>query len=146
MTTLLIALGNRWRRDDGAGPRVLELLEPLTGIRKISQIQATPELAEQVANAKRVVWIDAACDCDEVRLERLREGTPGVLSHAAGPEEVTVLARRLFGFTGEALQCRIPGNDFSEGEGLSEATDMACRAAAILLRELLNVPRAAPPV
>jgi hypothetical protein len=44
------------------------------------------------------------------------------------------LARRLYGFQGDAFLCRIPGEDFGEGEGLSALAEANVRKAVRLLR------------
>jgi hypothetical protein len=40
--------------------------------------------------------------------------------------------------SGEAWLCRIPGEDFGDGQGLSPIAEGNARAAAMLLRDLLE--------
>jgi hydrogenase maturation protease len=133
-TELYVAIGNPLRRDDGAAARVLEALKPAWC--KIL-IQPTIELAAELAAARRVVFLDAAVD-GEVQLEVLdgKYGTSG--SHGSNPGEIVGLARRLYGFTGEAWLCQIPGEDFGVGEGLSPAALVSMAVAVRLLQDTLK--------
>ena len=71
-------------------------------------------------------------------------GSNGLLSsqHAAesldNPFEVLETARRLYGFLGEALLCRIPAGKFEAGEGLTPRAEEAARSAAKLVGEQLS--------
>jgi hydrogenase maturation protease len=137
---LLIAIGNPWRRDDGAAPRVLELLGPLDGVDARTEIQPTPEMAADMEGVDIVVFVDADLTPGEARIEPLDPGPPssGTIGHSLRPCEVLLLARALFGFAGECYLCRIPGYDFGEGEGLTAETEKQSGRAAELLRELLS--------
>ena len=55
---LVIGYGNELRRDDGLGPRVAASLAG-PGVRALAVRQLTPELAEEVATARLVVFVDA---------------------------------------------------------------------------------------
>ncbi len=46
-------------------------------------------------------------------------------SHGLGAAALIELARRLYGFGGEAWLATVPGADFDHGEGLSPATRQA---------------------
>jgi Ni,Fe-hydrogenase maturation factor len=97
-------------------------------------IQATPELAAEIGRARRVVFIDASVTEEQVRLGPVEEGFLSPLAHAIGPGEAVALARRLYGFRGEAWLCHIPGEDFTDGEGLSPAAAANAAVAAERLR------------
>jgi Ni,Fe-hydrogenase maturation factor len=116
MGVLYIAIGNPLRGDDGVAHRVLELLGP--GVTKLGVQQLTPELACEVAQAETVVFIDADVLAGEPRLQPVGEPHATPLGHAMTPEEVVYLAKRLYGFAGEAFVCRVPAREF-EGEELS---------------------------
>lgn len=138
MNTLLIAIGNPWRRDDGVAAKVVELLGDSPRTRIIQALQPAPEMAEEIAAADRVIWIDADVAAGEVRLDTFSEAGTASVTHGVTAGEVVVLARRLYEFAGEALLCRIPVADLGEGEGLSPETAVACRRAVRLLRNLLE--------
>jgi hydrogenase maturation protease len=137
--TLIIAIGNTLRRDDGAAHRVVELLGEIPGARILTCHQLMPEMAEDIAAAARVVFVDADVEPGPARLEPLAEtGAWSALGgHSVGPAEVVALASKLYGFQGEAWLCRVPGEDFGDGTGLSAAAEGNARQAAGLLREYL---------
>jgi Ni,Fe-hydrogenase maturation factor len=126
-----VAFGNPLRRDDGVAWKVFDALQPARGLKRI---QATPELAAEIANFKTVVFIDASLQ-GELRLERIGKHSPSSLTHATDPAEVVALARALYGFSGIAWLCRIPGEDFSPGEGLSPCASVHADLAARLLAD-----------
>ncbi len=140
LKTLLIALGNAWRRDDGAAARAVQLLGALPGVETRVQIQPTPELAADMAEAEVVVFIDADLGPGQACIEPLQPSppSPGGIGHSLQPGEVLLLARELFGFGGACYLCRIPGRDFGEGEGLTEETECQAGQAAELLRSFLG--------
>src|SRR6516162_5819563 len=61
---LVIGFGNTLRGDDGVGPHVAGIVASweLPGLRSMVATQLTPELAEPVAAAERVVFVDARLD------------------------------------------------------------------------------------
>jgi hydrogenase maturation protease len=132
--TLWIAIGNTLRRDDGAAHRVLDLLGAVEGIRCH---QLTPEMAEEISTAEKVVFIDADINPGEARIEPLDDGSAMGRSptHFVNPAELVALARQLFGFAGKAWLCHVPGEDFSDGEGLSPVAEAHAKAAATLLEQ-----------
>ena len=140
MRAFLIALGNVLRRDDGAAHRALDLLGPVRDATIIDRIQLSPEIAEDIAEADTVVFVDADMEAGETRIQPVTGpvASSSPLAHSMSPEEVLELSRRLFGFTGQAWLCRIPAEDFSAGEGLSELAERNAQVAAGLLRGVLN--------
>ena len=140
MQTLLIAIGNTLRRDDGVGHRVLELLGPMPEVRVRRLQQLTPETAAELPGAGRVIFVDADAEGGEVRIEPLPAsgGRVTPIGHAIRPPEIVVLSEKLYGFRGAAFLCRIPARDFSEGETLSPETEGNAATAARLLRAFLR--------
>lgn len=136
MQTIYIAMGNALRGDDGVALRVLELLEPAPGSLTRTVTQLTPELAAEIAPAKRVVFIDAdpsssrpqitPVDCSTLR------STP--LAHALSPAELVRLAESLYGFAGQACICHVPAAVFDAGCRLSRRAEQGAIGAAELLR------------
>ncbi len=135
--TILIAVGNTLRRDDGVAHRVLELLEPPPGVVFRSCHQLTPEMAEEIAPADTVIIIDADVAPGEPRLEKVEERSDNPLTHVVRPAELVALSRSLFSFRGGAWLCRVPGIDFGQGAGLSAEAEANARIAADLLRRFL---------
>jgi hydrogenase maturation protease len=138
MSALLISVGNPLRRDDGAGHRVIELLAPPSQVAVRNVFQLTPELAEDFAGKDTAFFIDASVATGEVMLEEVEAGPgPASISHTLAPADVVALARALYGFTGRAWLCHVPGADFEDGEGLSPVAEGHCRTAAQMLCALL---------
>ena len=140
MRTLLLGIGNTLRGDDGVGSRVLELLAPKASrFRLLATRSLLPELALEIAQSPRVVFVDADVTVLGVTLERLSQEAARAAGHAWSPETLLALARGL-GFTGDAWVCRIPVSACGHGEGLSlEAESAAQEAASMLLGTLMTV-------
>jgi hydrogenase maturation protease len=133
--TLCIAIGNPLRGDDGVAHRVLDLLQPAAGVAILRAQQLVPELSEEIARARNVIFIDADINAGAPHIEQIvaRELRGSPLAHAMTPAEVVCLAARLFGFDGAAFVCHVPGIDFDPGEGLSASAEAnAHRATQII--------------
>jgi Ni,Fe-hydrogenase maturation factor len=119
MPALVVAIGNTLRRDDG----VAHYIRIPGRVEKKGVLQLTPEIAAEIAPYNPVIFVDAAVDATELRIEPVDSPPSGSpLTHASSPAEIVALARALFHFSGRAYTCRIPARDLSEGQGLSPAT------------------------
>jgi hydrogenase maturation protease len=134
MTTLLIAIGNPLRGDDGAAHEVLRRIAPRDGLVTLSVHQLTPELAPEVARAERVFFIDADVEAESAAIAPVSTASlrTTALAHSLTPGEIVVLAQRLFGFEGTAYLCSIPVSTF-EGEDLSAEALAGITGAVTLL-------------
>jgi hydrogenase maturation protease len=132
---ILLAIGNRYRLDDGVAWRVLELLGSLPDVEVRQTLQLMPEMAVDFAAAGCVVFVDADVQPGEARLERITSAGAGraAMGHAVAPAELVAIAEKLFGFSGEAWLCRVPGEEFSDGVGLTARAEQSAQAAAKLL-------------
>lgn len=130
---LALALGNPLRGDDAAGAAIARgLPELLPGLELLEVAELLPELAEEVAGAAGVLFLDASTGSTpgEVRAERLSPGAVrGSLLHALLPEELLGLARALHGRAPPAALITISGRDFTFREGLSPEVEAALPAA-----------------
>jgi hydrogenase maturation protease len=142
---LIIGIGNTLRRDDGAG---LWLAEAVAGalaergkaveIRLLQQL--LPEMAEEIheLGAQTVLIADCSAggpgaegggvqrlSCGFSGGEPAAGGSTGMGSHGLGAAALIELAKRLYGFGGEAWLATVPGVDFDHGEGLSPVTKQA---------------------
>lgn len=134
MAALVIAMGNPLRRDDGAAHYV----HVPRGVYRHATTQLTPEVAQEVARYDTVVFMDADARLTELRIEPVGSERPvSPLTHVLGPAEVVELARKLFGFSGDAYVCRIPACDLAEGEGLSPAAERFVEQATREIDHLL---------
>jgi hydrogenase maturation protease len=151
---LLIGYGNPLRGDDGVGWVVARAVRAANAPHHIlTAHQLTPELASDVADADRVVFIDAACDAEPgqvtARPVRPAHGPPrGLTQHAYDPSALLWLARAVHGRAPEeAWLVTVGASRFDCGEGLSPAVEAAIpRACAEALRCLDQGPRRPRPV
>ena len=137
---LVIGYGNTLRSDDGAGPRVAEALEQmnLSGVRTLSCPLLSPELAEPVSQAERVVFVDAALDTGEVEFLPLAPADSSqLMAHAAEPATVLALARDVFGHAPQAWLLTLPVENMGLGETFSPKTQRAVGTATRKVRQLL---------
>jgi len=139
MRAMLIAIGNRERRDDGVAHTVLESLACRHAVELRSVLQLAPEIADDIAGYDLVIFLDADARASELSIQTVDPSPAnGVFTHVAGPAEIVGLAGVLFGFKGRALLCRIPAYDFSWEEGLSRRSRKRALEATVRLESLLD--------
>ena len=140
MRTLVIGIGNPLAGDDGAGPAVAERLEDTPGVIVRMSHQLIPELAEDVAAADRVVFVDAARG-GRLTVTRLGPSPDapetGPLTHVIGAETVIALAHSLYGRVPTAYLVRVPGSDFRPGTNLSASVHRLIPKAVAAVKRLL---------
>jgi hydrogenase maturation protease len=148
---LLIAYGNPLRGDDGLGWRVAAAVRaaaPLGGVHVLAVHQLTPELAEIVARAERVVFVDASYAAVPGTME-LYAVEPalewrGGFTHRCEPAELLTLARELYRRAPpEAWLLTVGGECFEVGEALSAAAQRALPGVVRVALERL-IPRCPP--
>ncbi|HEY5012750.1 MAG TPA: hydrogenase maturation protease [Acidimicrobiia bacterium] len=147
---VVIGVGNRYRRDDGAGPAVLDALATDVVARAVRLVELDGEPARLVD-----AWagVDLAIVVDALRSDRTAPGTVrrvdvgddvGVLgdssgaaagSHALGIGTAAALGRALGRMPTRLIVFGVEGADFGHGEELSQpvrraVTDVAERIAA----------------
>src|SRR2546423_15711798 len=102
---LVIAYGNRLRGDDAVGWVVADSLTDdfrMDGADVIAVHQLTPELAEEVTRASRVVFVDARIDVTEppgvvVIKDVVPNPESGPMTHHVGAGAIPSLADTLYG-------------------------------------------------
>jgi hydrogenase maturation protease len=135
---VVIGYGNTLRGDDGVGRQVAEAVAGwnLSQVQALSVQQLTPELAEAVANARFVLFVDARpVDCGpSVSVQSLKPGTlKAPLGHSGDPRALLTLAQTVYGRCPHAYLITVPGLNFELGEGLTRA---AHHGKAVALREI----------
>lgn len=146
MRALLVALGNRLRRDDGVAHHVLDRLSSAFDLEPQPHplLQLTPEVADDIAGYEAVIFLDADAGAAELSIERVDESPyAAALTHISTPAQIVGLSRALFGFAGQAWLCRIPVNDLSSGEELSRQGRAFAAQASEELERLLTGLRVA---
>ncbi len=101
---LILACGNTLRADDGIGPYLAEWAEERfqaePGVCVISRHQWTPELAEDAANARSVLFIDCSLEAapGSVHLVPVRPASQseGLATHHLGAAELLALSGRFY--------------------------------------------------
>jgi hydrogenase maturation protease len=109
---LILACGNTLRSDDGIGPWLAAWAEGRfardSRVRVISRQQWTPDLAEDIANALSVLFIDCSIGSDPgaVRLTDVHpeRDTEGLATHHQSPSQLLALTRDLFEATPRAAK------------------------------------------
>ena len=141
MELLVIGYGNSLRRDDGVGPRVAEAIEELQlpGVRTLVCQLLTPEFADQVARARKVIFVDAAVDrTDGVHFRNLEPGpTSQLMAHAADPRTLLALARDVFGHAPAAWWLTIPAINMGFGTDYSPAAETGFHTAVEEVKKLV---------
>jgi hydrogenase maturation protease len=137
---LVIGYGNTLRGDDGVGPRVAEAVEQmnLPGVGTLICQQLSPEHAEPISHARRVVFVDAAVDAPrEVQLRKLEPGESSqLMAHAADPRTMLALARDVFGHAPQAWWLTIPVTELGFSQELSPQAEAGLRAAVEQIKSL----------
>jgi hydrogenase maturation protease len=103
LSVLVVGIGNRLREDDAFGPIVVEALEKRFDDARINIIECaglTPELAEDLARAEHIIFIDASAELPPGVLEHRelsRDGNPDLsLVHFLSPEALLEWTSRLY--------------------------------------------------
>jgi len=127
---LVIAYGNPLRSDDGiawqAAEKLRQELPDIAGIICVHQL--TPELAEEVALADLVIFLDASRngEAGSIRSDAVF-AQPGELrfSHHLAPAEVLDLCARLYSAKPQAFLISAHGQCFDHGHELSQLAVLA---------------------
>jgi hydrogenase maturation protease len=140
---LILACGNTLRGDDGVGPWLADWArnrfrsEP--GVRVLSSQQWTPELAEEIAHARSVLFVDCSIDSipGSVRLLPVKPAAgsaPGLATHHQGAPELLALSRELYDtLPQDAFLLTIGAGSMELGEAFSDPVKAAFPEARRLL-------------
>jgi hydrogenase maturation protease len=131
---LVIGYGNELRGDDAVGPRLAAAVAAweLPGVRVQVCHQLTPELAEPIAAARMVVFVDAALAALTPTVQTRRSqpaGSRHFAGHTGDPGWLLKLAQTAFGRCPPAWWVTIPAVDFEFGEPLSQTAERGLAAA-----------------
>jgi hydrogenase maturation protease len=138
---LVICIGNKARGDDGAGRKVAELLDgrDLGETAIVSTPQLDVVMAEQVAHASHVIFVDAQRrTAPSVLVDTLEPDTAHTNAHAIDPAGLLALARTLYDADPGATLVTLAGPEMGHGEGLSETAEAASEEAASVVASLIE--------
>jgi len=127
---LIIGYGNPLRGDDGLGWRAAEqLAAEWPEAETLTCQQLTPELAEPISRAARVVFIDAAAQGapGAVHEQPLRPdaAVPAPFTHRINPGALLALSEKLYGHLPEAVLFSVAGESFDYSQALSPSVEAA---------------------
>jgi hydrogenase maturation protease len=141
---LILACGNTLREDDGVGPWLAawaeERFRAEPGVRVVSVHQWTPELAEDVAGAESVIFVDCAMNSKAGSVSLMAVdpcgNTPAVATHHLDASQLLSLSKELYGAIPHAsLQLTLGVESLELREGFSEAAQAALPAACAELEK-----------
>jgi hydrogenase maturation protease len=140
---LLIGFGNELRGDDAAGVIIAARFEEmhLPHLRVIACHQLTPELAEDIAAAHTVMFVDASVEIDGDTAQAIRiEPDPGarLQGHLGDPRALLFLAQSLYGNTPVAWCVHVPASEFELGAKPSPSTQRAIESAVEQILSLVG--------
>jgi len=137
---LVIGYGNTLRSDDAVGPKTVEAVAALhlPGVQTLVCGLLTPEIADPIARARRVVFVDAAVDAPrQVLLRPLQPADSSqIMAHAADPRTLLALARDVFGRAPTAWWLTIPVENLAIGETLSALAQQGLQTALAQIQRL----------
>ena len=142
---LILACGNTLREDDGVGPWLAvwaeERFRNEPGVRVVTAQQWTPELAQDVAEAQAVVFVDCATDAapGEVRVGPVEPAEAigsGLGTHHLGAAELLALSKELYGaIPRSSLLFTVGAGSLELREGFSETVRSALPSACAQLEK-----------
>jgi hydrogenase maturation protease len=144
---LILACGNTLRSDDGVGPWLADWAEQHFAahpdIRVISRQQWTPDLAEDLAHAESVLFIDCSIESapGSTHLRPVEPSTPqqGLATHHQGAAELLALARDLYDSLPSSAQLLTIGAGATElGEEFSAAVKAVLPQACARIEEVVQ--------
>ncbi len=148
MRTLVIGYGSPIRGDDAIGPLAADALAsgPLPpGLTVLSRHVLTAELAEDLAGADRVIFLDAAAQggAGEVRVRPLEPDASSVstMAHFLDPRELLAWCQALYGRVPQAWLVSAAGQSFDYAcYALSTAAAAAVPAMLAEVHKLVDAP------
>jgi hydrogenase maturation protease len=145
MTTLVVGYGNTLRGDDGVGYLMAEQAATweLPNVTTIACHQLTPELAANMAECDRVIFIDATppgMQTEVVWRSLSPSDAPRLDAHRSDPADLLRLTAQLYGTSPSAQHLLLPTAEMGFSETLSAIAQTGLAAAASQLRECLTTP------
>jgi hydrogenase maturation protease len=144
---LILACGNTLREDDGVGPFLAQWAEEHwrgdARVRVLCDHQWTPDMAEEIAAAETVIFVDCAMDQapGQILLRELSAASlkPGLVTHHLGAAELLRVAQDLYGKQPRrACLLTIGAGSIELGEGLSPAVRGSLPDAEDLLADTVR--------
>ncbi len=140
---LVIGYGNELRGDDGLGPSIATAVNAWQrlGLRGLSCHQLAPELAEPIAAARLVIFVDAglATLAPTVQARRIEPSeSVQIMAHTGDAPSLLALAGTVFGRCPPAWSITVPAVNFEFGERLSPTAERGKTEALEQIRRLVE--------
>jgi hydrogenase maturation protease len=139
---LVIGYGSSLRGDDGVGRLIAERIADLRlpAVTTISLTEPGPEIAEQIATARAVIFADAclATEACGVSVHKVASKPLRAVSHTSAPREILGLAQLCYGRAPPAWLVAVPAEEFELSERLSRTAREHLRTAVRLILKLID--------
>jgi hydrogenase maturation protease len=142
--TLIIAIGNVARGDDGVAHAVAALLAngrtPLaSGVRVLTAVGLDVAMADDVANCRRLIVVDAERrEAPAVDVRPIVAGVAAHSGHSIDPPGLLAVAHALYGVSPSATLVGVAAPEMGHSEALSATAEAASREAASVILELMR--------
>ncbi|HUB50859.1 MAG TPA: hydrogenase maturation protease [Terracidiphilus sp.] len=146
---LILACGNTLRNDDGIGPNLAEWAEERfeqdSNIRVIARQQFTPDLAEEIAAAESVLFIDSSVELRPGRVDFFpvipRTANGGTATHQFDAPDLLALARDLYDSrSAHAMLLTVGAGSMELGESFSDEVEAALpRARGVIEKAVFRL-------
>lgn len=150
---LVIGYGNTLRSDDGVGQRAAQAVADwhVPNVRAITAHQLMPELVEDIAQARLVIFVDANSDLDAPDVDMsavvpVATSVHAAMTHAANPGTLLALAQALYGRRPEATLVSIHVASFDLGDSLSPTAQHNLAKALREIHSRLHEASASEPI
>ena len=139
---LILGYGNPLRSDDAVGQQIARALRFGRGdVEVLTAYQLTPELAEPISRARRVVFIDARVgETPGALFHELVSPQPGAgaFTHNVTPASLLGAANELYGAHPAGLLISVVGADFDYGAELSPLLSRALPGIADQVQAIIE--------
>jgi len=117
--TVLVGFGNEYRKDDGLGIKLLDLIDEKISKIKIQELSI--DILDDIKDFETVIFVDAALEGEDINFRKIeKEPKFSPLTHHLSPEELLIWAENINKKNYEFYLLSIRGYDFDFGEELSE--------------------------
>ena len=141
---LIIGYGNTLRGDDGIGYKIAEIIEQwnLDNITSFAVHQLTPDLAENIAKADTVIFIDAVpitnINTANLEIKTISSNQKNNnLAHHNNPEQLLSLSQAIYQKSPRAYWILVPALHFNFSEEFSLITQKYANIALEKIKKFL---------
>ena len=135
---VLVGFGNEFRKDDGLGLKLLDLIED-ERIKKIKVQELSYSLIDDIKDFDIVIFIDASIEGNDLNFKKIeRKEVFSPLTHHVPPEELLIWAEFINKRPYDFYLLSIRGYDFDFGENLSEKARENLQKGLKFLRNFLD--------